>query len=136
MSNIFDAENHQYIYKLESRNKWFSNLKSEWQSNGQNQKIQFDYLPSGSYNLRIKGTSSQGGVTEELVIQLEVQEFFYKTWWFFLLSILGLLGISFAVYRNRLANAIKMERFRMRISSDLHDDVGSLLSGVAYQWSC
>ncbi len=133
MTDLVDSKNHLYTYKLEPTDSWFSSTESHWQPNGQNRKIQFDYLPSGSYRLLVKGTSAQGIATDNLVINLVVKEFFYKTWWFISLCFLTLLGVGYAFYRNRLAHVIKMERLRVRLSSDLHDDVGSLLSGVAYQ---
>ncbi|WP_306465075.1 sensor histidine kinase [Gelidibacter salicanalis] len=39
----------------------------------------------------------------------------------------------FALFRYRFQQALAMERLRTKISSDLHDDVGSLLSGLAMQ---
>lgn len=134
MDDFVQAEGHQYAYLLQPR--YASNASSssqEWRSNGQNPKIQFDYLPAGDYELRVRGTTASGLVSEEFRIYLVVEEFFYRTIWFYLLVTLGIAGISYAFYRNRLNQVIKMEKLRIQLSSDLHDDVGSLLSGVAYQ---
>lgn len=133
MTDFKNADNHQYDYKLESKSSLFSNSEAFWQSNGRNRKIQFDYLPAGNYDLHIRGTSAEGILTNEFIIQLSVQEFFYKTWWFITACILGVSGVLYLFYRNRLNRAIEMEKLRTRLSSDLHDDVGSVLSGVAYQ---
>jgi signal transduction histidine kinase len=39
----------------------------------------------------------------------------------------------YAVFQYRLEQALKVERLRVKISSDLHDDVGGMLSGLAMQ---
>jgi signal transduction histidine kinase len=56
---------------------------------------------------------------------------FWKTWWFILLVIVFVAGgVSlFAFYRLRQLRAI--DRIRRRISSTLHDDVGSGLSSIS-----
>jgi len=49
------------------------------------------------------------------------------------LLLLTIAGIAYSIFRYRLQQALAMERLRTKISSDLHDDVGSLLSGLAMQ---
>lgn len=53
------------------------------------------------------------------------------------IGLLGLLtaGLLFMrqFYRNRVERAVQIERLRNKISSDLHDDVGSILTGLAMQ---
>jgi signal transduction histidine kinase len=39
----------------------------------------------------------------------------------------------YAIFQYRLEQALKVERLRVKISSDLHDDVGGMLSGLAMQ---
>ena len=42
-------------------------------------------------------------------------------------------GIIYAGFKYRIEQALKVERLRVKISSDLHDDVGGILSGLAMQ---
>lgn len=133
MTDFKNAANHQFEYQLKSKNSIFEEDDAIWQSNGRNRKIQFEYLPAGNYDLNIRGTSSEGIVTNEFTIQLQVKEFFYKSWWFITLCILALTFLIYFFYQNKLNRALEIEKLRTRLSSDLHDDVGSVLSGVAYQ---
>lgn len=133
LSDLHTAQQHTYTYRLVPTGQLFSQDNIPWISNGTNRKIQFDYLPSGTYELQVKGTSARGVKSDTYKLEISVEELFYKTSWFFGLIILGVVGIGYLFYRNRLENAVRMEKLRTQLSSDLHDDVGSLLSGVAYQ---
>lgn len=109
-------------------------LSDEWIFNGSDPQIRFDYLPSGTYTLQVRATDSNGNpAANEKRIQIYVRKFFYQTVWFLGLCMLTFLTLIWWWYRYRLAQVIKLERMRTRISSDLHDEVGGLLSGVAFQ---
>jgi signal transduction histidine kinase len=43
----------------------------------------------------------------------------------------AVLSLLYALHRYRLARVRELERFRLRIASDLHDDVGANLSSIA-----
>ena len=64
---------------------------------------------------------------------INIQTPFYKTWWFYLLCALTVGGMVYGWLWYRLQQALKIERMRVEISSDLHDDVGTLLAGLAMQ---
>lgn len=49
------------------------------------------------------------------------------------LFLLGGLGLMYFYYQNQIKRAAQMAEIRTKISSDLHDDVGSILSGLAMQ---
>ena len=57
--------------------------------------------------------------------------------WLLLFGILGVIGITgFVLYKNyrqKLERRIAVEQLRTKISADLHDDVGSLLTGLSMQ---
>ena len=58
---------------------------------------------------------------------------FYQTWWFYLLCLLAISSIVYAVFQYRIAQILKVERLRTRIASDLHDSLGGLLSTIKLQ---
>lgn len=68
-----------------------------------------------------------------LSIPINVKQIFYKTWWFILLAFCAAFLLGYSMFRYRLNQVIAMEGLRTKISSDLHDDVGSMLSGLAMQ---
>lgn len=64
----------------------------------------------------------------------EIRPPFWETWWFRFLILTIVIAIGALVYNNiRIAKMAEMERMRVRIASDLHDDVGSSLTEIALQ---
>jgi hypothetical protein len=133
LNNHAHPESNTFAYALEPANVHPGNEPTRWRQNGHDRKIQFEYLPAGKYTLRVRAASLAGMVSNEFRINLLVREVFYKTGWFVAFTGLLFMSILYLFYRFRLNHAIRMEQLKTRLSSDLHDDVGSVLSGVAYQ---
>jgi len=58
---------------------------------------------------------------------------YWLTSWFWSLILFGVSVLAAAAYRYRVAYLLRMERLRLRIARDLHDDVGANLSTMALQ---
>jgi ligand-binding sensor domain-containing protein/two-component sensor histidine kinase len=127
LPNYFKPDkNHYYV--------WLEGLEEGWSHLGSTPFVRYNKLPPGHYTLRIKGSDSKGNWSaQELAIPITVLPFFYQTWWFLLLILALVAGIVFVISRYRIQQLLEMERMRTRIASDLHDEVGSMLSGLAMQ---
>jgi signal transduction histidine kinase len=91
-------------------------------------------LRPGKYTFEVRSANADGVWQQEpLQLPITIQTPFYQTTWFYLLCILVVAGMVGAWFQYRLNQALKLERMRVKISSDLHDDVGSMLSGLAMQ---
>jgi ligand-binding sensor domain-containing protein/two-component sensor histidine kinase len=127
LPNYFKPDKNQYYV-------WLEGVDSDWNFIGNTPFVRYNKLPAGDYLLRVKGADSKGNWSAgELAIPITVHPFFYQTWWFFLLVLAMVAGIAYAISRYRLQRLLEMERMRTRIASDLHDEVGSMLSGLAMQ---
>jgi len=125
--DYFNKKNYTYYTMMEG-------FETKWFYQGQSNTIRYNQLPAGEYKLKIKGVDTNGNISEAgLTIPILVNPVFYKTWWFVSLVILCLLAIIYLVFQYRLEQALTLERLRTKISSDLHDDVGSMLTGLAMQ---
>ena len=127
LPSYFTNEQNSYFTKLEG-------YEDDWIYQGVSPFIRYNKLPPGDYVLRVKGVDARGNTSErELAIPLHVGQVFYKTWWFIVLVIFLIALLIYAFFNLRLRQYKRMERLRNKISSDLHDDVGSLLSGLSMQ---
>lgn len=120
------AKNNYYV--------WMEGLDDGWNYVGNSNSIRYNKLPPGGYIFKVKGADSKGvWGADELAVKVQVQPHFYQTWWFISAMAMLVLGIVYSLGRYRLQRLLEMERMRTRIASDLHDEVGSMLSGLAMQ---
>lgn len=125
MPNYFQNAKNLYYTKLEG-------FEDRWFFQGNSASIRYNKLPAGNYIFRVRGTDSNGNLSSnELELPIYVKQIFYKTWWFIGLSILAVIAFMYSIFNYRLQQLQAMDELRTKISSDLHDDVGSLLSGLA-----
>ncbi|AMC10318.1 hypothetical protein Lupro_03190 [Lutibacter profundi] len=127
MPNFFNISKNQYYTKLEG-------FEDRWYFQGNSSSIRYNKLPSGEYTLKVRGADSNGNKSSNVLsLPLTVHQIFYKTWWFLGLVFIAIIGFIYSVFNYRLQQLKAMNQLRTKISSDLHDDVGSLLSGLAMQ---
>jgi signal transduction histidine kinase len=75
------------------------------------------------------GAEEQAG--EETSLSFRIHSPFYQTVWFYSLIVIGILSLLYTLHRYRMRHVLKVERLRLRIASDLHDDIGSTLSSIS-----
>ena len=113
---------------------WLEGYDKKWSLQSKNPVLRYNKLPPGKYTLHITGNNAYGDWSEdELLLPIFVKPAFYETTWFYLTCLLITSIIIYLFFQNRLEQKLKMERIRTRLSSDLHDEVSGLLSGIAMQ---
>lgn len=121
---------HQYAYMLEGAdNKWNYLTDNE---------LRLANLPFGTHRLLLKAKTSSGYWNRHLIsIVLTVVPPYYKTWWFFVLVFLVALAMAGLAIYLRLRQQVKhiktLGELRVKLASDLHDEVGGLLNKTAMQ---
>ena len=122
--NFTNSNLNQYAYKLEG-------FDDKWIYCGSNQSATFTNLDGGTYIFRVKAANNDGTWNEEGThVTLIVQPPYWKTWWFYLLCTIGIGSILYLLYRFRINQLLRLQQIRLRISRDLHDDIGSTLSSI------
>ena len=122
--NFTNTSLNQYAYQLEGFNE-------QWISSGTHQSATFTNLDGGTYTFKVKGANNDGLWNESGErVEIIVHPPFWETWWFWLLGATALNYILYMMYRIRITQLLRVQKIRMRISRDLHDDVGSTLSSI------
>jgi len=119
----------QVLYKYRLKNSGES-----WQQTTQ-RKVRYSALLPGEYEFQLLARNSDGMWSpERAIVSFTVQAPFWMRWWFIVLVILTVSGIIYFFYHYyHVRKMFEIERMRVRIASDLHDDVGSSLTEIALQ---
>jgi nitrate/nitrite-specific signal transduction histidine kinase len=122
--NYDDPLNIKYAFMLDG-------LDNHWNFIGKSHSASYTHIPKGNYTLLVKAANSDGVWTQPFQLaHFSISPPFWQTWWFYTLCILSLAAILYGLYRIRINKILAVQRIRNLISRDLHDDVGSTLTGI------
>jgi signal transduction histidine kinase/streptogramin lyase len=116
------GETLRYQYKLDN---------TDWSSLIALRTVNLNLSP-GTHRFLVRAVNAEGvSSSKPAVVSLSIARPVWQRWWFLTLAVLTGTIIAYALYRYRLAQLLKVERVRIRIATDLHDDIGASLSRMA-----
>jgi two-component system, sensor histidine kinase ChiS len=123
--NYTSPEKNNYKYMLEGFEKAWHNVSAE------RRYASYTNLDPGEYTLRVKGSNNDGIWNEAgTSIAIVIKPPFWKTLWFRVSAVLIIISIIVMIYKYRVNQLLKIEQMRVRIASDLHDEIGSSLGSI------
>lgn len=125
LTNFFKPVNNTFKYRI-------NGLQSDWRMLNKTNVLSFTNLPPGDYNLEVMGSTNHGKWNNQgVTIPIIVRQIFYQRWWFLVASGILILLLFYFIRKYELSNIRKLENLRLQIGRDLHDELGSTLTGIA-----
>jgi signal transduction histidine kinase/ligand-binding sensor domain-containing protein len=121
---------------------WLEGVDPDWVLLENRNFTTYSYLKPGRYRFLVKGANSDGVWNDEpAVYHFTILPPWYQTWWFRMLTglfVVACIVAAIRFYTNRklekqrvqLEKQKAIELERMRISTELHDDMGGELSAI------
>lgn len=118
-------EKNGYKYKLEG-------FDSDWAEPSTERQVHYSHLSPGQYQFHVQACNNDGVWNEQgATLSLVLRPHFWQTWWF-KASLVAAGGLLLTLaYRGRMARLQALERLRVQIAANLHDDVGARLTKMA-----
>ncbi|MCL4786150.1 MAG: hypothetical protein KJ070_05055 [Verrucomicrobia bacterium] len=115
---------------------------TDWIEAGGRRTAYYAYLPPGGFTFRVTACNADAVWSPESTLALTVQPYLWQEGWFVSLSVLAGIIVFAALlrvverrrYHRRLAvieTRHAIERERLRISQDMHDHIGGMLTQVS-----
>ena len=122
--SLKDPENVSYHYSVTGQDNGWSPLT-------RNNDVAFDLKP-GTYTFKVAAENADGVWSRRpAIFHFTIKPPFWLAWWFVLVIIALAVFLAYSAYRYKLSKALALEMLRNKISTDLHDDIGSTLSSIS-----
>jgi ligand-binding sensor domain-containing protein len=119
-----DPKMNKIRYKLK-------NYDQQWLYTENPGLARFPKLPHGNYTLLIEAFNADG-IGNPMLKELEIVVLpkWYQTLLFYFSSLVLAILFFFGLYKLRINQIERLQKMRHQIASDLHDEVGSTLTGI------
>jgi signal transduction histidine kinase len=115
----------RYQHRLEG-------VDRDWSEPSDQRSVVLARLPGGTYRFRVRAIANDGTAgTTAAEVRFAMLPPLWKRPGVLLLLAGAVASLAWAFHRNRLRSALAVERVRMRVATDLHDDIGADLSEIA-----
>ena len=113
----------KYYYKI-------NELHNHWIACDNSRSALFSNLPHGQYTFMVKAAYDKWEESDVTAVPFHIKPPFYRTYWFYALVSVLILGILYALYLSKIRHLKKIEKIRAGIAQDLHDEIGSNLGSI------
>ena len=105
-----------------------------WSRRSEERTVRYSRLAAGRYRFEVRAVTADGlPAATPAVMEFLIPPPLSERWWFRGALLASALFVLFAAHRYRVARLLALERVRMRIAADLHDDIGGSLSRISIQ---
>ena len=126
----FTGINHSSPEKLIFKYK-LSGIDKDWVESKDN-SVQYTSLDDGNYSFAVSARNEWGYWSEPATLSFTINPAWWETWWFYTLATLSIALLIAFVASYRYRHLLAVEKVRTKISTDLHDNIGSGLTEISF----
>ena len=131
-----DQNDVRYQYRM-------SGIDPDWRPSGTIRAVTYAAMPPGDYRFEVRAFDARGGPSAHTTsLHFSIVPPIWRTWWFGTLAFIVVLGVAGGSIRyveitrlRRQLRALEQQQVldleRLRISRDMHDEVGSTLTEIS-----
>jgi ligand-binding sensor domain-containing protein/two-component sensor histidine kinase len=122
--SLKSPDNVLYHYILDGQD-------NEWSPLTDHNDVAYNLKP-GNYTFKVAAENADGVWSRRpAVFHFLIRPPFWQTWWFIIVATAIIVFTAYSAYRYKLSKILALELLRNKISTDLHDDIGSTLSSIS-----
>ncbi len=119
-----DPEKNKFKVMLEGFDK-------EWVNLGTQNFVTYVNLPHGEYTFKFTACNSEGIWNDTpRVLKIQIVPPFWRRWWFQVAVVFTSLALVGYIVYLRLSKVIELQRVRLKLYENLHDDIGSRITAI------
>ncbi len=124
LTDYTDPMHNSFSYRVKG-------LLDEWMPLQLPPVLRLGGIPYGKYTVEVRAMNARGvHAANGLHFDLLINPPFYKTWWFYVLLFMLIVSLIYAFFHMRYRNLKSLQQLRVQIASDLHDEVGGMLTRI------
>ncbi len=120
----------EYSYRL-------LGFEEEWSFPLTAKNALFGKLKPGHYTFQVRARHENSDWSDTASYAFQIRPPWWRTWYAYIIYTISFLAAILGIIRYRVKTELEkirlLEKVRQKISADLHDDVGSILTGIAMQ---
>jgi ligand-binding sensor domain-containing protein/two-component sensor histidine kinase len=134
--NFISIEFSALDFSIPKRNRYsyiLEGFQKSWSfTEGSNRTAIYTNLPAGEFTFMVKGTNSDGIWSENAAsIRIIINPPYWQTWWFITLIVIIIVFFIYYLGTIRVKNQLEIEKLKLKIASDLHDNIGAGLTEIS-----